>query len=207
MRNFEDNFDLEFEFPPATMSSSDGDSGAEYYDTSDEDENSSDSESSNDDDIFSATNQSDGSEYGNLVTFLSDNEEAGVDLEDRSATHKGEHNTLEEITQKTGADNQDDATHDEEFGATGPKVIRYLYIQMEFCDATLYDAIHGGKLWQAPTEVMRLFRQLLEAICYIHSQGVIHRDLKPANIFLDAEGNVKIGDFGKLVGPSIHQCS
>ena len=82
----------------------------------------------------------------------------------------------------------------------GPQVVRYLYIQMEFCDATLHDAIHGGKLWQAPTEVMKLFRQLLEAICYIHAQGVIHRDLKPANIFLDAEGNVKIGDFGRLGG-------
>ena len=29
-----------------------------------------------------------------------------------------------------------------------------------------------------------------------HSEGVIHRDIKEDNLFLDAKGNVKIGDFG-----------
>jgi len=89
---------------------------------------------------------------------------------------------------------------------SGGQPIRYLYIQMEFCDATLKDAINGGMLWQELNEVMRLFRQLLDAISYIHSQGVIHRDLKPANIFLDSEGNIKIGDFG-LATTSRHRMS
>jgi cell cycle serine/threonine-protein kinase CDC5/MSD2 len=40
-----------------------------------------------------------------------------------------------------------------------------------------------------------IFVQLAGAIKYIHSQGVMHRDLKLENIFLDKDGNVKVGDF------------
>jgi len=75
-----------------------------------------------------------------------------------------------------------------------PKPSRTLYIQMEYCERqTLKDLIDIGV---DEEEGWRLFRQILEGLVHIHSQGMIHRDLKPVNIFLDANGDVKIGDFG-----------
>lgn len=38
--------------------------------------------------------------------------------------------------------------------------------------------------------------QILDAIEYMHSRGVIHRDLKPENVLLDGNMHVKITDFG-----------
>ncbi|ODV82087.1 Serine/threonine-protein kinase [Suhomyces tanzawaensis NRRL Y-17324] len=75
-----------------------------------------------------------------------------------------------------------------------PKSI--LYIQMEFCENnTLLNLIEQG-LPGNSNEYWRLFRQILEAVSYIHGEGFIHRDLKPMNIFIDKSNNVKVGDFG-----------
>ena len=44
---------------------------------------------------------------------------------------------------------------------------------------------------------MRIFRQLLEVVAYIHKSGIIHNDLKPENILITNDGdNVKLLDFG-----------
>lgn len=42
----------------------------------------------------------------------------------------------------------------------------------------------------------RLFSQLAGAVAYAHQLNCAHRDLKLENVLLDAEGNVKLGDFG-----------
>ncbi|MBC7780628.1 MAG: protein kinase [Proteobacteria bacterium] len=45
-------------------------------------------------------------------------------------------------------------------------------------------------------EIARMMSELLDALAHSHAQGVVHRDIKPANILLNADGRVKISDFG-----------
>jgi len=43
---------------------------------------------------------------------------------------------------------------------------------------------------------LTLFATVVEAVQYAHQHGIIHRDLKPSNIFVDAEDQPRILDFG-----------
>ncbi|HYV20527.1 MAG TPA: serine/threonine-protein kinase [Verrucomicrobiae bacterium] len=45
-------------------------------------------------------------------------------------------------------------------------------------------------------ERLRLFADVCETVQYAHRNLVIHRDLKPSNILVDAQGQVKLLDFG-----------
>lgn len=70
-----------------------------------------------------------------------------------------------------------------------------IYMVMEWCDGRLLRQIlEEGKLSQ--DRAIRIAISVLEALEYIHQNGVVHRDLKPENIMVDAEDNVKLIDFG-----------
>ncbi|WAQ88086.1 hypothetical protein PtA15_9A211 [Puccinia triticina] len=75
---------------------------------------------------------------------------------------------------------------------------RMLFMQMEFVDSlTLREAIDQGI--ESDRQIWRISRQILSGMAYYTSLNVIHRDLKPSNIFLDVQGEVRIGDFGLAV--------
>jgi len=47
-----------------------------------------------------------------------------------------------------------------------------------------------------PTRAQDYFRQLLNGLQYLHSNGIVHRDIKPENLLLDGNNVLKISDFG-----------
>ena len=84
-----------------------------------------------------------------------------------------------------------------------PKVMRVfggeersrVYMVMEWCEGRLLRQI----LAEGPIphdRAIRIVIGVLEALEYIHANGVVHRDLKPENIMVDAEDNIKLIDFG-----------
>ncbi len=84
-----------------------------------------------------------------------------------------------------------------DFGQAGG----FYFLLMEFVDGVnLRQAMGTGKF--SPAEALTIVPKICEALQYAHEKGVLHRDIKPENILLDANGRVKIADFGiaKLVG-------
>jgi serine/threonine protein kinase len=47
-----------------------------------------------------------------------------------------------------------------------------------------------------PRKAIGVAQQICSGLKEAHAQGIVHRDLKPENVMIDAQGNVKIMDFG-----------
>jgi serine/threonine protein kinase len=71
-----------------------------------------------------------------------------------------------------------------------------LYLGLEYASGgDLYT--YMSKVGPLPLEHVRFYvAEIAVALEYIHSLGIIYRDLKADNIMLDAEGHIKITDFG-----------
>jgi eukaryotic-like serine/threonine-protein kinase len=47
-----------------------------------------------------------------------------------------------------------------------------------------------------PQRVAKVAREAATGLVAAHQQGIVHRDIKPSNLLVDADGDVKIADFG-----------
>jgi serine/threonine protein kinase len=70
------------------------------------------------------------------------------------------------------------------------------YTSMEFVEGeNLRSVLHRfGSLTQR--KGLDLALQMCSGLKEAHAQGIVHRDLKPENVMIDAQGNLKIMDFG-----------
>lgn len=78
--------------------------------------------------------------------------------------------------------------------------VSYLYIQMQLCSpVSLRDWLvkhNSHESRPSRTELLQLFRQIVDAVTYLHDHALMHRDLKPSNILFDLTHRLKLADFG-----------
>jgi len=70
-----------------------------------------------------------------------------------------------------------------------------VYIAMEFLAGKSLDHLLAEKQFSIP-EIVILGIQVAETLDYAHQKGIVHRDVKPSNIIVQANGQIKITDFG-----------
>lgn len=83
-----------------------------------------------------------------------------------------------------------------------------LFLTMELLEGTPLDQIiqKNGLQGASLESLLPLLRQVVSALEFAHSEGIVHSDLKPANIIVLPNGRVKVIDFGiSRAIPNPHQ--
>ena len=89
----------------------------------------------------------------------------------------------------------------------------YVFGTEEICGTPVIamELVSGGTLEErvrtrgpmAPSEAVDAALQIIAGLEAAQRIGILHRDVKPSNCFIDAEGTVKIGDFGLSISTAL----
>ena len=77
-----------------------------------------------------------------------------------------------------------------------------MYIAMELVEGTSLAGLIAARSLKNQ-DIIRIGRQIAEALAVAHDKSIVHRDIKPDNVIV-LQRNVKVLDFGiaKMIGPS-----
>ncbi|KAJ1899019.1 spindle assembly checkpoint kinase [Kickxella alabastrina] len=71
-----------------------------------------------------------------------------------------------------------------------------VYLILEYAsEGEMYKLLQKQKTFSEPVAA-KYIAQMASALEYLHAKHVIHRDIKPENLLLNANGDLKIADFG-----------
>ena len=72
----------------------------------------------------------------------------------------------------------------------------YHYLVLEYMRGRTLKAVISDKGKLPESIAAQIAIRILSALQHAHSNGIIHRDIKPGNVLVNAEGHIKVADFG-----------
>lgn len=69
-----------------------------------------------------------------------------------------------------------------------------IYLTFEYMQADLHAVVRAGVL--EPIHTKYVVYQLLKALKFVHSAGVVHRDVRPSNLLINKNCHLRLCDFG-----------
>lgn len=72
----------------------------------------------------------------------------------------------------------------------------FVAIELEYIEGVTLKQYLNEKGALSDDEIEVLFKQMLDALGYVHDKGYVHRDIKPSNFMLSKNGIIKLTDFG-----------
>lgn len=72
---------------------------------------------------------------------------------------------------------------------------RHIYLILEYIPGgNLYDFMKLKSM--DDQQILKIFKDIMRAVLFLHSKKIFHRDIKPENVLIDSQKNFKLCDFG-----------